>query len=619
MQDPFLDIEKSNTTMISDVNKNRSRRYQIAIALCLSLFLLGGAGFIFVRHFTGEESETKSNDKDFVVTSRNGVVAADHETCSEIGADVLRRLDGSAVDAAVAVAFCLGVVNPTSSGIGGGAFMVVGSSATGSAKAYDMRETASSTAYQDMFKGREEKKQKGPLSVAVPGEVAGLHEAWTKNGRVDWELLVKPSIKLARDGFKVGPHLAFALSTNEDKIKNDIGLASVFVIGGKLLTEGDTCKNSKLAETLKKVAEKGATAFYQDDVAKNLVNDLNKAGGSMTLDDLRNYKVNVTDAMVVNDVMGFKLQGMWPPSSGTSGFAMVMNILEQYKDTYDIDKNLFLHRVIEAIKFMLVARMDLGDPAFVEGISDVVKNMTSKDWARKIQSYISDDQTYPPDYYRNKYKQLKDEGTSHFCVVDKDRNVVSMTTTVNYAFGAGFMSTSTGIILNNQMADFSIPTEKSAAPANYIKANKRPLSSMMPLIITKDNELVGVIGASGGIYIIPAVIQVFLNHFVLKMSPLEAVKSPRVYHKLDPNQVLYEDWEVYNKEHILLKKETRDFLKTKKHELVPTNVGATVQFVVQNRVDDSTTVLTAVCDLRKDGKPAAADAPTPAPAPSPKL
>ncbi|XP_056862724.1 glutathione hydrolase 3-like [Raphanus sativus] len=634
MQDPFLDIEKSGTTMISDVNKNSSRRNQIAIALCLSLFLLGGAGFTFVRHFTGEESETKSNDKDFVVTSRNGVVAADHETCSEIGADVLRRLDGSAVDAAVAVAFCLGVVNPTSSGIGGGAFMVVGS-ATGSAKAYDMRETASSTAHQDMFKDREEKKQKGPLSVAVPGEVAGLHEAWTKNGRVDWKLLVKPSIKLARDGFKVGPHLAFALSTNEDKIKNDIGLASVFVIGGKLLTEGDTCKNSKLAETLKKVADKGAravlrklialepglkgaTAFYQDDVAENLVNDLNNAGGSMTLDDLRNYKVNVTDAMVVNDVMGFKLQGMWPPSSGTSGFAMVMNILEQYKDTHDIDKDLFLHRVIEAIKFMLVARMDLGDPAFVEGISDVVKNMTSKDWARRIQSYISDDQTYPPDYYRNKYKQLKDEGTSHFCVVDRDRNVVSMTTTVNYAFGAGFMSTSTGIILNNQMADFWIPTEKSAAPANYIKANKRPLSSMMPLIITKDNELAGVIGASGGIYIIPAVIQVFLNHFVLKMSPLESVKSPRVYHKLEPNQVLYEDWEVYNKEHILLKKETQDFLKAKKHELVPTNVGATVQFVVQNRVDDSTTVLTAVSDLRKDGKPAAAYA-APTPAPSPML
>ncbi|XP_033143326.1 glutathione hydrolase 3-like [Brassica rapa] len=162
-----------------------------------------------------------------------------------------------------------------------------------------------------------------------------------------------------------------------------------------------------------------------------------------------------------------------------------MNILEQYTDIDGIDKNLFLHRVIEAIKFMLAARMDLGDPAFVEGISEVVKNMTSKSWAQNIQEKISDDKTYPPDYYRNKYKQLKDEGTSHFCVVDKDRNVVSMTTTVNHAFGSGFMSTSTCIILNNQMADFSITSEESAPPANYIEANKRPLSSMMPLIITK--------------------------------------------------------------------------------------------------------------------------------------
>ncbi|KAF8052940.1 hypothetical protein N665_1485s0009 [Sinapis alba] len=601
LRDPFLDIEKYDTT-VSDVNKNRSTRNRIAIAVCLSLFLFGGAGFTFISHFTGEEAETKSNDKDFVVTSKTGVVAADHETCSEIGADVLRRLDGSAVDAAVAVAFCLGVVNPTSSGIGGGAFMVVGS-ATGSAKAYDMRETASSAAYKDMFEGRVEKQQKGPLSVAVPGEVAGLYEAWTNNGRrVDWKLLVEPSIKLSRDGFVVGPHLAYALSTKEEMIRNDPGLKSIFVIADKLLTKGDTCKNIKLAETLEKVAEKGMKAFYQDDVAENLVNDLNNAGGNMTLDDLRSYKVNVTDAMVVNDVMGFKLQGMWPPSSGTSGFAM----------------NLVLHRVIEAIKFMLAARMDLGDPAFVDGISDVVKKMISRPYAQKIKSKISDDTTHPPEYYLSEYSQLRDQGTSHFCVVDKDRNVVSMTTTVNYAFGSGFMSTSTGIILNNQMADFSIPTEESAAPANYIKANKRPLSSMMPLIITKDNELVGVIGASGGIYIIPAVIQVFLNHFVLNMSPLEAVKSPRVYHKLIPNQVLYEDWEVYNKDHILLKKETQDFLKTKKHELVSTKVGATVQFVVQNRVDDSTTVLTAVSDLRKDGKPAAADAaPTPAPAPSP--
>ncbi|KAG2241641.1 hypothetical protein Bca52824_090214 [Brassica carinata] len=425
--------------------------------------------------------------------------------------------------------------------------MVVGS-ATGSAKAYDMRETASSTAYE---RGEETKRT---IVCCSSRRSSRSSPSVDQNGRVDWKLLVEPSIKLARDGFEVGPHLAFALSTNEDKIKNDTGLSSVFVIGDKLLTKGDTCKNSKLAETLEKVAEKGAKAFYLDDVAVNLVNDLNNAGGNMTLDDLRNYKVNVTDAMFVNDVMGFKLQGMWSPSSGTSGFAMVMNILEDYKNINATDKNLVLHRVIEAIKFMLAARMDLGDPAFVDGISDVVKKMISKPYAQKIKSKISDDTTHTPEYYLSEYSQLKDQGTSHFCVVDKDRNVVSMTTTVNYAFGSGFMSTSTGVILNNQMADFSIPTEESAAPANYIKANKRPLSSMMPLIITKNNELVGVIGASGGIYIIPAVIQVFLNHFVLNMTPLEAVKSPRVYHKLIPNQVLHEDWEVYNKDHILLKK-----------------------------------------------------------------
>ena len=175
-----------------------------------------------------------------------------------------------------------------------------------------------------MFEGRVDKQQKGPLSVAVPGEVAGLYQAWTNNGRrVQWKQLVEPSIKLARDGFVVGPHLAFALSTYEEKIRNDTGLKSIFVIGDKLSTEGDTCKNIKLAETLEKVAEKGMQAFYQDDVAENLVNDLMHAGGNMTLEDLRDYKVNVTDAMVVNDVMGFKLQGMWPPSSGTPGFAMV--------------------------------------------------------------------------------------------------------------------------------------------------------------------------------------------------------------------------------------------------------------------------------------------------------
>ncbi|KAF3485117.1 hypothetical protein F2Q69_00057625 [Brassica cretica] len=250
---------------------------------------------------------------------------------------------------------------------------------------------------------------------------------------------------------------------------------------------------------------------------------------------------------------------MWPPACGTTGFAMIMNVLERYMKVKVTDENLGLHRLIEVMKHMLAARMDLGDPAFVDGIANVVDNLLSKSYAETIQNKISDNTTFPPENYLNTYNQLEDQGTTHFCVVDKDRNAVSMTTTVNYAFGSGFMSPSTGIILNGQMEDFAVPTLVSSyslppAPTNYISPKKRALSSMMPLIITKDNDLVGVIGASGGPYIFPAVIQVFLNHFIFKMSPLEAVQRPRVYPK-------YEDMTVYNGDHIKLTEETREFLK----------------------------------------------------------
>ncbi|CAN6880239.1 unnamed protein product [Brassica oleracea var. botrytis] len=423
--------------------------------------------------------------------------------------------------------------------------MVVGSSASSVATAYDMRETAPLAASQDMFENREAERIVGPLSIAVPGEIAGLYKAWETHGRVPWKLLVEPSIKLARDGFQVGSHLDFALSKNEAMIKNDNGLKSVFTKEGELLKKGDICYNTKLADTLESLAEKGMKAFYEEDVAEKLVND-------------------VSDAMVVDDVMWYKIRGMWPPACGTTGFAMIMNVLERYMKVKVTDENLGLHRLIEVMKHMLAARMDLGDPAFVDGIANVVDNLLSKSYAETIQNKISDNTTFPPENYLNTYNQLEDQGTTHFCVVDKDRNAVSMTTTVNYAFGSGFMSPSTGIILNGQMEDFAVPTLVSSyslppAPTNYISPKKRALSSMMPLIITKDNDLVGVIGASGGPYIFPAVIQVFLNHFIFKMSPLEAVQRPRVYPK---------DMTVYNGDHIKLTEETREFLKARGHELV---------------------------------------------------
>ncbi|GMH23779.1 hypothetical protein Nepgr_025622 [Nepenthes gracilis] len=556
-----------------------------------------------------------------IVESERGVVAADDGRCSEVGASMLRR-GGHAVDAAVATALCLGVVSPTSCGIGGGAFMIVRSSSSSRAEAFDMRETAPAAASQDMYEKNPEAKSVGALSMGVPGELAGLHDAWLKHGRLPWKTLFEPAIKLAGDGFVVSPYLGHRILSHEKMIMNDPGLSRVFAPNGRLLQPGDTCRNQELARSLEAVAEQGLPAFYGGAVGEKLIEDVRKAGGILTMEDLRNYTVVTTDALAV-DVMGYTILGMPPPSSGTLGFSLVLNILESYGSPDAAEGSLGLHRLIEAMKHMLAIRMNLGDPAFVH-VDRYIDAMTSATYAKQLQQRIFDNTTFPSSYYLSRWTQLEDRGTSHFCIVDAERNAVSMTTTVNEVFGAGMISPSTGIVLNDEMDDFSTPTEISPdrlppAPANFIKPGKRPLSSMTPLIILKDNQLAGVIGGSGGLNIISAVIQVFLNHFVLGMEPLAAVQSPRVYHKLIPNNVLYENWTVIEGNHIELSEERKDFLKERGHQLKALTGGATCNLVVQELKKSNELgrkkraynphlyhgILTAVSDFRKDGRPAA--------------
>ncbi|CAK7337372.1 unnamed protein product [Dovyalis caffra] len=560
-----------------------------------------------------------------IVESEQGVVASDDARCSEIGASILRQ-GGHAVDAAVATSLCVGVVNPAGSGIGGGSFMIVRSSSTSTTQAYDMRETAPLAASKDMYANNLNNKYSGALSMGVPGEIAGLHEAWLQHGRLTWRTLFQPAIKLARDGFVVAPYLASAIANCAKKIMSDSGLEQVFAPNGKLLQAGDRCRNVELARSLEAIAEQGPQALYNGTVGEKLVKDVREAGGILTLEDLKNYKVDIMDGLAAK-VMDYTVYGMPPPSSGTLGMSLVLNILNSYGSSEAADGNLGLHRLIEAMKHMLAVRMNLGDPSFVN-ITKYMSEMLSQSYAKKIQKLIVDNTTFPPEYYlnMNRWSQLRDHGTSHFCIVDTERNAVSMTTTINYGFGAGILSSSTGIVLNNEMGDFSAPTEITPdmlppAPANFIEPNKRPLSSMTPIIVTKDDQLAGVMGGSGGLFIIPAVTQVFLNHFVLRMEPLAAVQSPRVYHKLIPNTVLYENWTVIDGEHIELAEERKAFLVERGHQLKAQAGGAVVQFVVQtlqNPIDmdrqtarDSVNArtfhgtLTAVSDPRKDGRPAA--------------
>ncbi|KAL9324705.1 hypothetical protein ACSQ67_009562 [Phaseolus vulgaris] len=568
-------------------------------------------------------NEGMRSSKGDIVESDVGVVATDDARCSAIGVSVIKQ-GGHAVDAAVAAALCIGVVLSVSSGIGGGSFMVVRSSSTSQTQAFDMRETAPAAASQNMYEKNLKDKSLGVLSMGVPGELAGLHAAWLKYGRLPWKTLFQPAIELAEKGFVVSPALGNFIVTDAEKILDDPGLRKLYAPKGTLLKEGDVCKNAELGLTLEIVAEQGPQAFYNGSIAEKLVKDVKEAGGILTMEDLRNYKLEIADAMTLN-VMGYTIYGMPPPSSGTLALSLVLNILDSYGDPDAARGNLGVHRLIEALKFMFAIRMNLGDPNFVENIDDTISKMLSPSFAKEIQQKILDNTTFPPEYYMNRWSQLRDHGTSHMCIVDADRNAVSLTSTVNYHFGAGFRSVSTGILVNNEMDDFSAPTEITPdklppAPANFIEPNKRPLSSMTPLIITKDDELVGVLGGSGGMNIAPAVIQIFINHFILGMKPLDAVMSPRIYHKLIPNVVRYENLTALNGDHIQFSKERRIFLEERGHQLSECEALAVTQLVVQNlktpvkmnrkigkniNLQSKHGTLIAVSDPRKGGCPAA--------------
>ncbi|KAL4194421.1 hypothetical protein AMTRI_Chr05g68560 [Amborella trichopoda] len=465
-----------------------------------------------------------------VITVEHGSVAADHDGCSRVGSDILQK-GGHAVDEAVATALCLGVFSPASSGIGGGAFMLVRSAAYGYVDCYDMRETAPGAATRDMYEHNPAGKFQVGLSVAVPGELKGLYEAWEKHGKRPWKELVQPAIDLAEKGFRVSPFLAYEMEQSEDAISRDPGLREKFMKDGKLLQPGDLCRDPQLASTLQKIADEGPSVFYNGRVGADLVDDIQDKGGIITLEDLQGYTVQ-RRMPISKKVMGHEIITMPPPSSGGVGALLVLNILAQYDE---LSGPLGLHRMVEAMKEMFAMRMGLGDPDF-EDVEPVVDAMLADVVARYLKNTIDDNTAHDPFFPIKRWRLLSDHGTSHLYVVDDERNAVSMTTSINGLFGALFRSPSTGIILNSQMDDFNIPTDmidttKPLACANYIKPYKRPLSSMMPTIFLKDGLLLeGVIGGSGGPRIIPTTMQVLLNYFVHGMEPYFSVFSHRLYH-----------------------------------------------------------------------------------------
>ncbi|XP_059483997.1 scoloptoxin SSD14 isoform X4 [Neocloeon triangulifer] len=484
-------------------------------------------------------------------TFKKAAVCTDAVVCSEVGRDILAK-NGSAMDAAIAALFCNGVVNCQSMGLGGGFLMTVYQRDTQEAFTLNAREAAPSGVTEEMYNENPKLTKSGPLAVAVPGELMGYWEAHKRFGRLSWSDVIMPTIKICREGYKMTLHQSDSIKLKENVIIKDPYLKSVFInpSTGKFYEEGTLIKNTKLCDTLQEIAESGGDSMYKGNLGRNLAKDILDMGGKVTEQDLADYKVRWEKPMVAKLRGGNTLYSVPPPGSGAL-LALIMNILDDYhfnSDSVKTDEATIntYHRITEAFKFALAHRGELGDTAFVS-ISELLNNLTSKEFALEVTKKIDDQKTsQEPEYYGAIKVATEDHGTAHISVLASNGDAVSVTSSVNFYFGAGIASKSTGIILNSGIDDFSFPKFANAfglppSEANRIAPGKKSQSSMTPTIVTDENGDVRlVIGASGGSKILTATALVTMRHLWFGESIKEAVDAPRIHHQLFPMELSYE-------------------------------------------------------------------------------
>ena len=517
------------------------------------------------------------------IISDNGMVVSQRMIASEVGADILRQ-GGNAVDAAVATGLALAVVLPRAGNLAGGGFMVLHLADQDKTITIDYREKAPALAYRDLFldeNGNYDKKkaQFSLLSAGVPGTVAGFHHALINYGTLSWKEVLQPSITLAEQGFSIPHDLENILASKRyrARLSADPAASKVFYKeDGSLYKAGETLIQTDLATTLKALSEFGPDAFYKGDIAKLIVKEMERNGGLITLEDLARYNV-LERPPLIGQYKDFKIVSMPPSSSGGTHLIQMLNMLEEFPiKEMGFGTSESIHILAEVMKRAYADRSKyLGDSDFY----DVPSSLTNKDYAKSLNLNIDLDKITPSDEVSpgNPYP-YESPDTTHFSAMDAYGNTVSNTYTLNFSYGSGKMIPGTGMLINNEMDDFS---SKPGTPngygllgseANAIQANKRPLSSMTPTIIFKDDKPFVAFGSPGGSRIITTVLQVALNIMEHDMNIAQAVHSPRMHHQWLPEVLMIEEG---------FGSDTEKLLEEKGYSLYPSSTMGSVQAIMK--------------------------------------
>ncbi|HEY0712233.1 MAG TPA: gamma-glutamyltransferase, partial [Polyangia bacterium] len=482
----------------------------------------------------------------------HAAVASDHPSASAAGVEVLRA-GGNAVDAACATALALGVVGPHASGIGGGGFALVYLAKTKAVHVLDFREQAPALAQPNLYfrDGKPDRmlSRRGGLAVGIPGEVRGLGELVRRFGRRPFATCVRPAERLASAGFPAGPRLVTAVTEGTSanappEAKTDAAFLAQVMTFAAPLRLGDVVKRPALAATLRALRTKGPDGFYTGPIAEQIVAAVKASGGVLSREDLAGYRV-IDRTPIEISYRGQRVFAMPPPSSGGIVIAEVLGVLaERLPDPGQIARggSAYLHVFAEALKHGFADRARLlGDADFVKL---PLEKLLSRDYHKGLAARIDDRTvklnasygmgpaaTAPP----------KDGGTAHLSVIDAEGNAVALTTTVNTWFGAHLAAGKTGIVLNNEMDDFSLAPGVANAfglqgtAQNAIAPGKRPLSSMSPTLVVDDNGVRIAVGGAGGPTIISSTLQVLLNVLDGKLDAQAASAAPRVHHQWQPD------------------------------------------------------------------------------------